>query len=152
MKKLISLAAIMAFIFATASSQQVMKSKARLNHIALYVLDLKTSTAFYQNIIGLDTIPEPFHDGRHTWFTIGPQSHLHLIQGAKIKSSHEKNSHLCFTIASVEEFAQTLRAKDIGYENWAGEKNTITTRVDGVKQIYFTDPDGYWIEINDAKE
>jgi lactoylglutathione lyase len=29
---------------------------------------------------------------------------------------------------------------------------TITTRVDGVKQIYFKDPDGYWIEINDAKE
>jgi lactoylglutathione lyase len=33
-----------------------------------------------------------------------------------------------------------------------GEKMAITNRVDGVKQIYFKDPDGYWIEINDAKE
>ena len=39
-----------------------------LNHIAVYVMDLKISTAFYKDIIGLDTIPEPFHDGRHTWF------------------------------------------------------------------------------------
>ena len=23
--------------------------------------------------------------------------------------------------------------------------------MDGVKQIYFKDPDGYWIEINDAR-
>jgi lactoylglutathione lyase len=40
----------------------------------------------------------------------------------------------------------------VEYENWAGEKNAVTNRVDGVKQIYFRDPDGYWIEINDAKE
>ncbi len=30
--------------------------------------------------------------------------------------------------------------------------NSITTRVDNVKQIWLQDPDGYWIEINDAKE
>ena len=26
----------------------------------------------------------------------------------------------------------------------------ITTRPDGVKQLYVQDPDGYWIEINDS--
>jgi lactoylglutathione lyase len=128
------------------------KTKAALNHIAIYVVDLKTSTSFYQDIVGLDTIPEPFHDGRHTWFSIGPKSHLHLIQGAKGKTEHEKNSHLCFTVPSVADFTDRLKKNNVAYENWAGEKNTITNRVDGVKQIYFRDPDGYWIEINDAKE
>jgi lactoylglutathione lyase len=126
--------------------------KARLNHIALYVVDLKTSTEFYQHIIGLDTIPEPFHDGRHTWFSIGPKSHLHLIQGAQNKLEYPKNSHLCFTVPSVDEFAKNLAKNNVSYENLVGEKNTITKRVDGVKQIYFRDPDGYWIEINDARE
>lgn len=126
------------------------KPKATLNHIAVYVVDLKESTAFYQNIIGLDTIPEPFHDGRHTWFSIGPKSHLHLIQGAKAKTEHEKNSHLCFTVSSVEDFVLILQKNNVAYENWAGEKGAITKRVDGVKQIYFKDPDGYWLEINDA--
>ena len=126
--------------------------KPALNHIAQYVVNLKVSTDFYIDVIGLDTIPEPFHDGRHTWFSIGQKSHLHLIQGASEKSEHNKNSHVCFTVASVEFFTIGLKKNNIEYENWAGEKNSITARVDGVKQIYFRDPDGYWIEINDAKE
>ena len=128
------------------------KPKASLNHIAVYVVDLKTSTLFYQNIVGLDSIPEPFHDGRHTWFSVGPKSHLHIISGASQKIDHDKNAHLCFSVASVTDFIETLKKNNIPFENWAGEKNTYTNRVDGVKQIYFKDPDGYWVEINDARE
>lgn len=126
--------------------------KATLNHIAVYVVDLKISTAFYKNIIGLDTIPEPFRDGRHTWFAVGPKSHLHVISGATGKTTHNKNSHLCFSVTSVDAFISVLQKNNISFENWAGEKSAVTLRVDGVKQIYFQDPDGYWIEINDAKE
>ena len=128
------------------------KPKASLNHIAVYVVDLKTSSLFYQNIVGLDTIPEPFHDGRHTWFSVGPKSHLHIISGATQKTEHDKNTHLCFSVASVPGFIEGLKKNNVPFENWAGEKNTYTNRVDGVKQIYFRDPDGYWIEINDARE
>ncbi len=123
-----------------------------LNHIALYVVNLATSTQFYMNIVGLDSIPEPFHDGRHTWLSIGYKSHLHLIQGAKEIVPKDKNSHTCFSVESVATFIKVLEANKIEYENWVGEKNTITKRVDGVKQIYFKDPDGYWVEINDAKD
>ena len=134
------------------ANSQVNDKKPRLNHIAVYVVDLKISTAFYKDIIGLDTIPEPFHDGRHTWFSVGIKSHLHIISGAKGKTEHEKNSHLCFSVPSVADFIKLLEKNNVEYENWAGQKNTVTNRVDGVKQIYFRDPDGYWIEINDAKE
>jgi lactoylglutathione lyase len=128
------------------------KTKASLNHIAVYVVDLKTSTSFYHDIVGLDTIPEPFHDGRHTWFSVGPKSHLHIISGAAQKTDHDKNTHLCFSVASVIDFIAVLKQNNVPFESWAGEKNTYTNRVDGVKQIYFRDPDGYWVEINDAKD
>ena len=134
------------------NAQQDFEGKTRLNHIAVYVVDLKISTSFYKDIIGLDTIPEPFHDGKHTWFGVGVKSHLHLIQGAKEKIAPNKNTHLCFSVASVGDFVKKLEKNNIEYEDWAGTKMKITTRVDGVKQIYFKDPDGYWIEINDAKE
>lgn len=150
MKQIACLIALITALTATLHAQQP-KKRAVLNHIALYVTDLKTSTHFYQNIIGLDTIPEPFHDGRHTWFSIGAQGHLHIISGATSKPAREKNSHLCFSVPSVEQFTAILKKNNISFENWAGEKNAITSRVDGVKQIYFTDPDGYWIEINDDK-
>ena len=124
----------------------------RLNHIAVYVVNLAISTDFYHNVVGLDTIPEPFHDGRHTWFLIGPKSHLHIISGAKTEVPKDKNGHLCFTVPSVADFIKNLDAHQVKYENWAGEQQVVTNRVDGVKQIYFKDPDGYWIEINDARE
>jgi lactoylglutathione lyase len=122
-----------------------------LNHIAVYVADLATATEFYKSILNLEQIPEPFKDNRHTWFTLGPAGQLHLIQGAKTGNEHDKNEHLCFSVASVGEFVKNLDAKKVQYEDWPGKVSTITTRVDGVKQIYFKDPDGHWLEINDAK-
>lgn len=120
----------------------------RINHIAVYVVDLEKSTRFYQAVIGLDTIPEPFHDGRHAWFKIGPGSQLHIISGAERAIEHNKNAHLCFSVNSIDEFISNLKKHKVEYEDWAGNKNSVTTRPDGVKQIWFKDPDGYWIEIN----
>jgi lactoylglutathione lyase len=134
---------------AQATNQKI---KPRLNHIAVYVVDLQVSTKFYRDVVGLDTIPEPFHDNRHTWFDIGPKSHLHIISGAAAATSHDKNGHLCFSVESVDQFVKNLEKHKVAFENWPGEVGKVTTRVDGVHQIYFKDPDGYWIEINDAKE
>lgn len=122
------------------------------NHLALYVTDLQKSTLFYRDVIGLDTIPEPFHDGKHTWFAIGPTGHLHVIAGAASSTPHAKDNHLCFSVPSVDAFIKQLNKANVPYEDWPGKPQTITTRVDGVKQIYFKDPDGYWIEINDAAQ
>ncbi|TAL44090.1 MAG: VOC family protein [Chitinophagaceae bacterium] len=153
MKKIFILCLLSTMLFLPAKLlAQDNKPQPALNHIALYVVDLKISTDFYKNIIGLDTIPEPFHDGRHTWFGVGPKSHLHIISGASGKTEHNKNTHLCFSVASIDAFITVMNKNNVEYENWAGEKMKVTTRVDGVKQIYFRDPDGYWLEINDAKE
>jgi len=124
----------------------------RINHLAFYVVDLQVSTDGCAQVVGLPTIPEPFHDGKHTWFAIGPQTHLHIISGAAAKLPKEKRNHLCFTVPSVDEFIVRLGEHHIAYEDLAGKKSAVTTRPDGVKQIYFQDPDDNWIEINDAKE
>lgn len=131
-------------------AQAVNKPKAILNHTAIYVMDVKASAGFYQNIIGLDTVPEPFHDGKHAWFSTGPGIMLHIIQGAAAKKEYYKNQHTCFSVASVEAFTTILKKNNIPWEDRDGAKRAITVRVDGVKQIWLQDPDGYWIEINDA--
>ena len=149
MKKIALILFLLAFFVNQAEAQN---KSPRINHIAFSVLDLKRSTDFYTRILRLDTIPEPFHDGRHTWLAIGDISHLHLIQNPPPIITPSKNTHLCFTIASVDAFVEVLKKQKIHYEDWQGKPNSITLRVDGVKEVYFQDPDGYWIEINDAKD
>jgi lactoylglutathione lyase len=128
------------------------QAKTHINHTAVYVINVKASTEFYKNIIGLDTVPEPFHDGKHTWFKTGPGTALHVIQGAEAKKEYYKNQHTCFSVPSVEDFTKLLTDKNIPFEDVKGTKNAVTTRIDGVKQLWLQDPDGYWIEINDAKD
>ena len=147
---LIPLLGLLALTPAAAQTAKAVVTPAiRLNHIAVYVHDLEKSTAFYQDVLGFKQIPEPFHDGRHTWFSLAPGGQFHLIQGAGTGTTHDKNDHLCFSVPSVEAFIANLNKHGIEYTNWPGTAKAPTVRVDGVKQIYFQDPDGHWIEIND---
>ncbi len=127
------------------------KSRAIINHTAIYVVDLKKSGDFYQNIIGLDTVPEPFHDNAHIWLRTSPISTMHIILGAEKFKEYYKNQHTCFSVSDYDAFIAKLRKANMSFEDVAGNKNAITTRIDGVHQIWLQDPDGYWLEINDAK-
>ncbi|CAL1520462.1 VOC family protein [Chitinophaga sp. MM2321] len=134
----------------TNMSAQTKKSPS-LNHIALYVVDLERSTSFYRDVVQLEGMEEPFKDGRHSWFKVGEHSQLHIISGAAKATEHPKDMHLCFSVPSMKDFLVVLGKHKIAYEDWPGKPNTINKRVDGVQQIYFRDPDGYWLEINDDK-
>jgi lactoylglutathione lyase len=125
------------------------KKDTTLNHIALHVSDLQKSTLFYETILALDSVPEPFHDGKHTWLKVSNDANLHLISGAEKGVPRDKFSHLCLSVPSLSEFISKLNQEHIPYEDWLGAKIAVTTRVDGIKQVYFQDPDGYWIEVND---
>ena len=124
----------------------------RFSHTTLYVQNLEISTEFYTNVIGLKPCPEPFHDGRHSWFMIGDHSKLHVVQGAKEKIVHDINIHLAFSVKNLETFTNYLKTKNVKFGNWAGEYAKMEKRKDGVSQIYFQDPDGYWIEVNDDQD
>lgn len=123
--------------------------KPRLNHIALQVYNLNTTTNFYKNVVGLQQIPDPFDDDIHTWLDIGG-GQLHLIEGGeKFTGQRDKNNHLCFSVNDMDKFIQRLEAAQITYSDWPGKEGAVTIRPDGIKQIYFMDPDGHWLEIND---
>jgi ketosteroid isomerase-like protein len=63
-------------------------------------------------------------------------------------------SGACFVVADpsagLEEVLNHLKDLNNGFSDLAGIPNSINTRADGVKQIYFQDPNGYWIEVNNG--
>ena len=148
MKKSIYIALLISLFTIQASAQ---RSKVHINHTAIYVVDIQKTGSFYSNVLGLDTVPEPFHDGKHIWYSTGQHSMLHVIAGATAKKDYYKNQHTCFTVPNFNLFIEKLKQLNWAYEDVAGNKNAITTRVDGVHQIWLQDPDGYWLEINDDK-
>jgi catechol 2,3-dioxygenase-like lactoylglutathione lyase family enzyme len=131
-------------LFAMTTHAQI-----KVNHIAVHVSDLKKSMDFYQNVLSLKEIEEPFKDGLHAWYDIGGGAALHLIEAPSIPKEVSKVNHLCFSIPDMGRFVENMNSKNYPFESWAGVKGEVTNRVDGIKQIYIRDPDGYWIEIND---
>ena len=123
--------------------------EAHFNHIAIYVADLKRSAAFYREFVGANVIDDPFRDDRHVWLKIGEHNQLHLI--AASERPDPGNTHFAFSVRSVDDFVAGLTRRSISYDDGRGQPNHARLRPDGVKQIYFQDPDGYWIEVNEDR-
>ena len=152
MKKIIRLNLLVLLAALTLSFRgYAQENKPTLNHVAICAHNLKTSVDFYTDVLELTKIPNPFHDTVHQWFSIGPGTALHVIQAGCPTVVHDINNHLCFNVPSLEDFMKHLDKLNIKYGNWAGDYKKTQLRADGVVQIYFQDPDGYWIEVNNAK-
>jgi len=121
------------------------------NHTTIFVVDMNKSADFYEKVMMFSRIPEPFHDNKHIWEKIGEHNELHIVEGAKQVMPHDINIHLAFSVPSVEDFTKHLDSMNIKYGDWSQKTKTPQVRPDGIKQIYFQDPDGYWIEVNDDK-
>lgn len=136
---------LLALLFSLKVSAQ---NKPHFNHYAVYVTDLERATNFYRDVMMLDIMPEPFHDGHHTWFALGNHGQLHVISGAKEDVPHDISVHFSVSVASLDDFMKHLDKMGVKYGNYASDPKKIQMRPDKVEQIYFQDPDGYWIEVN----
>lgn len=137
------------FIISFTLMSSAIHAQIKTNHIAVHVADLEKSSQFYEEILDLKEIEEPFKDGLHVWYDIGGGSALHLIEAPDVPGVISKVNHLCFSMENMDSFITRLKNTGYPFEDWPGEKGKITTRPDGVRQIYIQDPDGYWLEIND---
>ena len=82
---------------------------------------------------------------------LGAHDQLHVIGGATEVAKQDMDVHMSFRVPSLADFVNRLDQMRVKYVNSKGEEREITVRPDGVKQVYFQDPDGYWIEVNDDK-
>ena len=132
--------------FATLQAQK--NTNLTFNHLALSVKSLDESATFYKQVLGLQEITNKTKIEGIRWFSFGEGKELHLISFLKEPVIINKAVHLALTTSNFDAFVKSLEAKKISYSDWPGIPNKINIRADGIKQIFFQDPNGYWIEIN----
>lgn len=133
------------------ATAQAYKPQVKTDHIAIVVSDLSASAVFYSEILGLGEITNGTKKTNIRWFAFADGVELHLIEASKEGIQLKKNIHLALAVEDIQGFVAFLNEKGVPYEDWPGEPSQISDRPDGVKQVYIQDPDGYWIEVNNAK-
>ncbi|MFZ1528048.1 MAG: VOC family protein [Ferruginibacter sp.] len=147
MKKLL-LPLLLCLITGATRAQETNAYKLVLNHAALSVKDVDRSALFYKNILGLDEITNKTKMEGIRWFSLGDGKELHLISIIKKEVIINKAVHLALSCTNFDAFIRSLEKNNIVYSDWPGTKGKVNVRADGIKQVFFQDPDGYWIEVN----
>jgi catechol 2,3-dioxygenase-like lactoylglutathione lyase family enzyme len=112
-----------------------------LNHVAIYVTDLKRSTEFYGRVLQLQSIPRPAFNFPGAWFRLGTSQELHLIgnRGDSHSESH-RNNHFALRVDDIDAWEKHLQSIGADY---APRKK----RPDGAWQVFLLDPDGHAVEL-----
>ena len=122
------------------------------DHMALSVKDVDSSVAFYKNVLGLKEITNRTKIEGIRWLTLSDGRELHLISIIKENFTLNKAIHLGLSTPNFDLFIKRLEILKIDYSDWPGKRQTVNLRTDGIKQIYFQDLDGYWIEVNNIQQ
>lgn len=120
------------------------------DHYTIKVKNLDTSATFYKKVLGLKEIENRTRKSYIRWFSVGDGCELHIVEGDSGSIKTNVGVHLALRLKEFDNFLSHLKKYNINHHNSKGIQDSITTRADGIRQVYFRDPDGYWIEVNEA--
>ena len=116
-----------------------------LAHIGIRVKDTEVSKKFYTELLGFELSSEQQLGASHLTFLRAGSCELELICGAKYEErTAGQIDHVAVEVKGIEAFVEKLKAAGV---NMLGEIATCPTLLDGVKNVFFTGPDGERIEF-----
>lgn len=118
------------------------------NHLALSVKDVDKSVEFYQKVFQFREIRNTASSSRTRWLSIGGGGQLHLIPRPELEVKTNKAVHFALSTPDFDSFVSQIIKLNIPYSDWRDTPDKRYIRGDGIRQIYFQDIDGYWIEVN----
>jgi catechol 2,3-dioxygenase-like lactoylglutathione lyase family enzyme len=117
--------------------------------MSILVSNLGRSAEFYQRVLRLPEVECLARKPTIRWFGIGPEQTLHLIEGDFTGTHVKMSTHFCITTPEFEATIEHIAKSGVTYINVAGEHGRVSVRADGIRSVYFQDPDGYWIEVSE---
>lgn len=120
------------------------------DHIALSVRDVDASIEFYKQVLQLKEIKNTASNSKTRWLSLNEGKQLHLIPRPDSEIKINKAVHFALATSDINSFIKHLMVLKIDYSDWRDTLNKDYIRNDGIQQVYFQDPNGYWIEINNS--
>ncbi len=122
----------------------------RLDHLLVLTDDLEATRAFYCDVLGLEAGERPPLEFPGYWLYLDGEPCVHIAERAAyeahattlgLKSTPAPIDHVAFAAADYGELAARLDAA--GIEAVANDVPAA-----GLRQLFFTDPNGVRIELN----
>ena len=112
-----------------------------LNHVAIYVRDVKRSSEFYGGVLQLQSMARPAFSFPGAWFRLGISQELHLIsdRGEPYLETN-RNNHFALRVDDIDAWEKHLAR--VGADFVPKKK-----RPDGAWQVFLNDPDGHTVEL-----
>lgn len=115
----------------------------KFSHVALNVSEIKRSTVFYRNILGLEVIFEtelPDGIGFSSGFVTPAGLTIELIElTGLVVEVPENTTTLAFSVGNLEEAKIALLSSGVEVKN--------EMEFDGIRMFFVSDPDGHNMEI-----
>ncbi|OAV45480.1 VOC family protein [Lewinella sp. 4G2] len=124
---------------------------ASFDHFAINVDDVDESVRFYQKVLDLQEIEDGTGKDHIRWLSLGNGMSLHVIESDRSQVRTQKGVHLSVSVLEFDAFVKHLREIGLQFFSWQGVPMQTNDRPDGVRQVYFKDLDGYWVEVNDGR-
>lgn len=117
-----------------------------INHASILADDLDESARFYEDVLGMETIPTPNFPGREVRWLRCESLQLHLFDRDIEPAPFY---HVGFHVDDFEGVYRAATESDlVGEIDEADEPQTLYELPDGSVQMYLNDPAGNLIEIN----
>lgn len=121
-----------------------------LDHVAISVKNVDSSISFYKSVFNFKEISNTASDSNTRWLVFNDGIQLHLIPRPNVEIKTNKAIHFALSTLDLAKFITRLNSLNIEFTDWKNTLKKNYVRKDGIQQVYFQDPDGYWIEVNDA--
>ena len=125
-------------------------ARVALDHAAVHVSDLDRTVAFYRRVFGVEEVEAPGDPAVIRWLGLGG-AQLHLIRYDGAVPPTTKAVHVALRVPDLDAVVARVTELGVPYSDWPGVAGAVSLRPDGIRQIYVQDPDGHWIEVNDAR-
>jgi glyoxylase I family protein len=115
----------------------------KFHHAGFLVTDIERAAAFYENVMGLETLPRPDFGFPGRWYDLKNGNQLHLMSLENMPAHSTEiptfDRHIALEVPDIEQAAVQLTNLGVEFAKGSGRG--------GAAQIFLRDPDGNMIEL-----